>query len=267
MAPKLRLLDIFEGKSNLKIVLAASVFLLLAIEIVVFVAAATSSGENSFVEVKNERGQVVYRTPGNTVGHIHRPYFEKYHGPLNNYQIEITTISKPFPVREWIAAAVGIPVGLILLTTFLVKVYLLLVYGEEKPYGADPAAAGGKKHLLVSWSDLLSSFSIYYIGALTLVVVLLLWLVPNFLGDLFNLSVSTVRELSWFFFAIIMLFMLFVIWVVYLRYKLSKKMMENQLSLEKYRIDRQLLLQQESENHRLITADDDKESGAFGSRY
>jgi hypothetical protein len=266
MAHRLRLLDVFEGKSNLKIVLAASIFLLLAIEIVVFVAAASSSGESSFVEVKNERGQVVYRTPGSTVGHIHRPYFEKYHGPLDNYQVEITTFNKPFPVREWIAAAVGIPVGLILLTTFLVKVYLLLVYGEEKHYGAGPVAADGKKHLLVSWSDLLSSFSIYYIGALALAVVLLLWLVPNFLGDLFNLSVSTVRELSWFFFAIIMLFMLFVVWVVYLRYKLSKKMMENQLDLEKYRIDRQLLLEQKPEDQRLITADEDKQSGALRTR-
>jgi hypothetical protein len=30
-------------------------------------------------------------------------------------------------------------------------------------------------------------------------------------------------------------------WVVYLRYKLSQKMIENQLDLEKFRVERQLL--------------------------
>ncbi len=245
MPNKLRLLDVFEGKRNLKLVLGVSVFLFLAIELLIFIAASASSGDRSFVEVKNQNGQVVYRTPGSTVGHIHRPYFERHHGSLDNYVIEITTEYKPFPVREWVVASVGIPIGLILLVSFLIKVYLSLIYGEEPPDNADPLMFDGRKQALLSWSRLMSSVSVFTIGALVLFLVLLFWLVPNFFWNMVSSSVYAVQEHKGLFLGALICLALFISWIAFLRYKLSKKMMENQLTLEKYRIDKQFQLEQE----------------------
>jgi len=243
MPTKLRLLDVFEGKGNLKIVLATSVFLFLAIELLIFIAASASSGDRSFVEVKNNSGQVVYRTPGNTVGHIHRPYFERHHGSLENYDVEVTTVHKPFPVREWVVASIGIPVGLILLVSFLIKVYLSLIYGEETAGEANSRLYEGRKQSLLSWSQLMSSVSVYTVGALILLLVLLLWLVPNFFWNLVSYSMTGIQEHKGIFFGVLIGLALFVSWIAFLRYKLSKKMMENQLTLEKYRIDKQFQLE------------------------
>jgi len=250
MPQKLRLLDVFEGKSNLKVVLGTCVFLFLTIELLIFITASASSGDRSFVEVKNKNGQVVYRTPGNTVGHIHRPYFERHHGSLENYDVEITTVHKPFAVREWVVASAGIPVGLILLVSFLIKVYLSLIYGEETPDETGSASFDGRKQSLLSWSQVMSSISVYTIGALVLFLVLLLWLVPNFFWNLVSSSVIAVQEHKGIFLGVLISLALFIGWIAFLRYNLSKKMMENQLTLEKYRIDKQFQLEhQEHEQH------------------
>ena len=243
MSRKLRLLDVFEGKSNLKIVLGTCLFLFLTVELMIFIAASTSSGDRSFVEVKNKNGQVVYRIVGNTVGHIHRPYFERHYGSLENYDIEITTKHKPFPVREWVVASVGIPVGFILLVSFLVKVYLSLVYGEETRDEADSSLFDSRKQSLLSWSRLMSSVSVYTIGALILFVVLMLWLVPNFFWNLVSSSMIAVREHKGIILGSLICVALFLGWIAFLRYKLSKKVMENQLTLEKYRLDKQFELE------------------------
>jgi hypothetical protein len=245
MPNKLRLLDIFEGKGNLKLVLGTCVIVFFAIELLIFIAASASSGDRSFVEVKNKTGQVVYRTSGNTVGHIQRDYFERHHGSLENYDIEVTTLHKPFPVREWVVASIGIPVGLILLVSFLIKVYLSLIYGEETAAEANSTLFDGRKQSLLSWSQLMSSVSVYTVGALILFLVLLLWLVPNFFWNLVSFSMTGVQEHRGIFLGLLIGLALFISWIAFLRYKLSKKMMENQLSLEKYRIDKQFQLEQQ----------------------
>ncbi|MGA7827051.1 MAG: hypothetical protein WCA04_05300, partial [Geobacteraceae bacterium] len=78
------------------------------------------------------------------------------------------------------------------------------------------------------------------------IAVLLLWMVPNFLGDFFKISVVTIREFKWFFLGASMFIAFLVTWVIFLRYKLSKKMLENQLDIEKFRVEKQMLIQAES---------------------
>ncbi len=255
MPNKIRLLDVFEGTSNLKIILGASVLLFLVIELLIFIAASAYSGDRSFVEVKNKRGQVVYRTPGSTVGHIHRSYFEKHHGSLENYDIEIKTDYKPFPVREWVVASVGIPVSLILLLSFLVKVYLSLIYGEETPSG-NPSVFDARKQSLLSWSQLMSSVSVYTIGALVLFLVLLLWLVPNLFWNLVSSSMNAIEQYKEIFLGMLIGLVLLIGWIVFLRYKLSKNMLEAQLTLERYRLDKEFQLQQEK--HQQLPPEEEK---------
>ena len=58
-------------------------------------------------------------------------------------------------------------------------------------------------------------------------------------------SMTAIREYKWFFLGTAIFLALLITWIIYLRYKLSRQMLENQLDLEKFRVERQLLVQQE----------------------
>ncbi len=132
MSEKLRLLEIFEEKRYQKAILAVSLAAFLVLELLIYFAAAGQAGQQSQVVVFDANGAKVYQTPGTVMTSYEKLVFENTFGPLRNYHIQVQTKSLPFPLRAWMSAAVGIPVGLVLLVAFLVKAYLSLLYGEEK---------------------------------------------------------------------------------------------------------------------------------------
>jgi hypothetical protein len=240
MAQKGRLLDVFEGRRSQKVILAASVIILLVLELMIYLAAASQAGQKSRVVISDTRGAVVYETPGTTLTSYEKLNFENTHGPLKDYRIQIVTESLPFPFRAWSTAAVGIPVGLILIVAFLVRSFLSLVYGEDSDQQED-ATVGAGIGKFGSMANLFRRVSIFYIGFLVVLAVLLFWIVPNFLGDLARISTTAIREYKWFFLGVSIFFALLTMWVIYLRYKLSREMLKNQSDLEKYRLEIQLL--------------------------
>ena len=245
MSQKVRLLDLFEGKRYQKIILTIAVLAFLVLELLIYLAAASQAGQKSRVVVTDQNGIIKYETSGTSLTSYERMTFENTFGPLENYQIQIHTDSQPFPFRAWVSAAVGIPVGLVLLVSFVVKVYLNLLYGEEKSKPEETAEAS-KTNRFGSLFHLFNGFSIFHVGFFLVIAVLLLWMVPNFLGDFFKISVVTIREFKWFFLGASMFIAFLVTWVIFLRYKLSKKMLENQLDIEKFRVEKQMLIQAES---------------------
>jgi hypothetical protein len=250
MPDKLRLIDLFEGKRYQKIILAVSVILFLVLELIIYLGAASQAGRKSRVIVTNAVGEKVWEAQGSTLTSYEKMLFENTHGPLRDYTIKLESEQLPFPFRAWMTAAVGIPVGLILLTAFLIRVYLALLYGDEKAGGqeaADSADSAGRFGLLHRAFD---RVSVFHIGFAVLVAVLLLWMVPNFIEDFTKLFVAAIREYRWFFLGAALFFGLLISWIIYLRYKLSKQMLENQFNLEKYRLDKQLLI--EGESRRLL---------------
>jgi hypothetical protein len=90
------------------------------------------------------------------------------------------------------------------------------------------------------------NISIFHIGFLTILAVLILWMVPNFVQDFAKLSMTAIQEFRWFFAGTAVFLALLVVWIVYLRYKLSKQMIENQFNIEKFRVETQLLLESKS---------------------
>ncbi|MCK8602326.1 hypothetical protein [Desulfoferrobacter suflitae] len=245
MSQKVRLLDLFEGKRYQKIVLTIAVLAFLVLELLIYLAAASQAGQKTRVVVTDHNGAIKYETAGTSLTSYERMTFENTFGPLENYQIQIQTDSQPFPFRAWLSAAVGIPVGLVLLVSFVVKVYLNLLYGEEKdkPQSDSESATTNR---FGSLFHLFNGFSIFHVGFFLVVAVLLLWMVPNFLGDFLKISIVTIREFKWFFLGASLFIAFLVTWVIFLRYKLSKKMLENQLDIEKFRVEKQLLIQAES---------------------
>lgn len=244
MSQKLRLLDLFEGKRVHKVILLVTILTFLVLELLIYLASASQAGEKSRVTVVDAEGRKVYETSGSTLTSYEKHMFESNHGPLRNYQIQVSSETHPFPFRAWMTAAIGIPVGLVMLVAFLVRAYLTLVYGEEKEKGEDSDSSNPAKNRFGSVFSAFQRFSVFHVGFIVLLAVLVLWMVPNFLGDFVRISATAIREYKWFFLGSAVFLGLLLAWVIYLRYRLSRQMLENQLHIEKYRLEQQLLLEQ-----------------------
>lgn len=250
MRKKLHLQDVFEGNRVQKVVLIVSVLLFLVIELLIYMTSASQAGQKSRIIVADMNGKKVFETSGTALTSYEKLMFENNFGPLTNYQIHLETESLPFPFRAWLTASVGIPVGLILLIAFLVKAYLSLLYSDEKeekpPESTLDTPPPIKEGKLGAIFHSVGKVTIFHIGFAVLIAVLLLWMVPNFLGDFFRISTETVREYKWFFGGVVVFLAFIITWVIYLRYKLSKQMLDNQFNLEKFRMEQQLLIQQDT---------------------
>ncbi len=246
MSHKAHLLDVFEGKRYQKMVLAICVVTFLVLELLIYLTAASQAGQKSRIVITDANGAKVYESAGNALTSYEKLVFENNFGPLQNYRIHLHTETSLFPFRAWLSAAVGIPIGLTLLVAFLVRVYLALLYGEEKEKSENPEDSSPIKNRLGGVFNLFSGVSVFHIGFAVVIAVLLFWVVPNFLQDFASVSMAAVREYKWFFLGTAVFLALIITWSIYLRYRLSKQMLENQLNIEKYRLETQLIAHQET---------------------
>ncbi len=232
------LADVLSGQRYQKTVLIICIVALLFIEIAVFIAALNSSGKKSRVIIYDKNGYKVFETEGTTLSAYEKVVFENNFGPLSNYHIKIESEKIPFPFRAWLAAAVGIPIGLVLIIAFIIKAYLALLYGDS---GGEVREEARPRGAVGSFFSQATRISIFPLGVTVLILVLLMWMVPNFLGEFARLSVNTIREFKWFFLGVSIFLAALICWVIYLRYKLSKQAIENEKDIEKYRLEIKLL--------------------------
>ena len=248
MSQKVRLLDVFEGKRYHKVILVVSVATFLLLELLIYLAAASQAGQKARVIITDAGGKKVYETPGNALTSYEKLVFESTFGPLHNFQVQLQSETLPFPFRAWVSAAVGIPIGLVLLVSFVIKVYLALLYGSEDKGGdadEDSTMSSSIKNRFGSLYRSFGKVSVFHVGFIVLIAVLFFWVIPNFLQDFASISITAIREYKWFFLGTAIFMAMLITWMIYLRYKLSRQMLENQLDLEKFRVEKQLLLQQE----------------------
>jgi hypothetical protein len=237
--------ELFDRKSTILVALGISVVFLVCLEMVIYIAAASSAGERSRVEVRDKQGQVIYSTPGSAVSQIDRMSFEREFGELHNYDVAVTTGDSPFPVRAWVAASVGIPIVLILLISYMIKVYMVLLHGSDGQGRGGLPSVGGKPHPFIFLANFISSHSIFYLGTFISLAALVFWMLPNFVAELIGLSINILRENKWFVLAPVIALTAFIVWVVYLRYRLARRMMDHQFTLERYRLDYEMRQQKQ----------------------
>jgi len=240
MAHTLRLSELFEGGKSPKTVLAVSVILVLILELGIYLTVLSQSGLKSRVVVADQNGTKLYESSGAALTAYEKMVFENNFGPIRNYRTHIESELVPFPLRTWILLAIGLPMGLILLLSFVVRVWLLLLNGdpgETSPLGTETADKTRFESLLRASSH----FSVLHIGFVIVFAMLILWLVPSFLGDVANSFFAALKEYQWFFLGLAVFVAGLLTWIIYLRYRLSRLMLENQLEIEKYRIEKQLL--------------------------
>jgi hypothetical protein len=213
---------------------------LLLVEIEIFALAAMKSGHQSRLEVYNHQGHLVYETDGTNLSQFNRSYFEKTFGPLDQYEVRLSRHDRPFPFRAWFVAAVGVPLGIVLLFAFVVRAVQGIFQGRGG--SPEPVIEGGMDRPPADDSRLVRLFAqfsrlnIFALGALVLGLVLAYWIFPNLVVYLGQVGLETLLRFKWFFIAAAMMGFGLVVWIIYLRYRLACKSIESREQVEKYRL-------------------------------
>ncbi len=225
--------SIIREHKTLFIIIAVVLFLM---ELQIFAVAAMKSGRKSLMQILDESGNVIHETDGRNLSDFNKYYFEKTFGPLEQYKVRLETRESPFPFRAWFVAAVGIPVGIVLLFSFVVKAYISLFYGNETDpdsSGAHPQSGETRLEIILSR---ISRFNIFTIGFLVFLAVFSYWVIPNLITFLGKTGIETLSQYKLFFISTALIFLGIVVWVIYLRYRLAVKSIESRTEIEKQRL-------------------------------
>ncbi len=230
-----RISHLIQENRTLFIIIIVGLFLL---ELEIFALAAMKSGRKSWLQVIDVDGNVIHETSGRNLSEFNKYYFEKTFGPFENYQVRLQTEDKPFPFRAWFVAAIGIPVGAMLLFGFVVKAYAAIFHGSELQ-GNDtrPACEPGFETRLEALLYRISRMNIFIIGFLIFVGVISYWIIPNMITYVGRTGVDTIIRFKWVFISAAALVVGVGLWIVYLRYLLARKSIESQTEIEKHRLE------------------------------
>jgi len=217
---------------TLFIIIMVGLFL---IELEIFAVAAMKSGRKSMLQISDPKGNVVLITQGASLSHIDKTAFERTFGPLDQYRVHIFSEDRPFPFRAWFVAAVGIPVGMMLLFAFVIKAWTALFGEKQSDYAVEtnaPEDASGLQRFM----HVVSRFNIFIIGVLVFVAALAYWILPNFILFAGKAGIEAIARYKWVALAAAVVFAGSVLWVIYLRYLLAKKTIESHKEMEKLRL-------------------------------
>ncbi|MBF0113036.1 MAG: hypothetical protein HQK74_09930 [Desulfamplus sp.] len=243
--------DLVKDHKILLIIVVVGFFL---IEIEIFAVAVMKSGRQSWMNVIDDSGEVIYQVKGSTLTNFNKYYFENTFGSIDDYQVKLVTEDVPFPFRGWFAAAIGIPVGLILLLAFILKSVMVMLYGKKSNQDYSEAQKEvyvegeqngeeeikqvqfGTAEAVGSLMDQISRLNVFIIGFFIISGVMLYLVIPDMLTFLAKAGIETLLNFKWFFIALFVgLFLLFA-WFMYMKYQLARKSMDAQTEIRKYEI-------------------------------
>ncbi len=251
--PRKNIASLMKEHKTLILIIAVVLFLL---ELEIFALAAMKSGRQSRLQVINAQGSVIHEADGSNLSQFNKYYFEKTFGPLEQYQFKLVTRENPFPFRAWFVAAVGIPVGVILLFAFAVEAFQTLFYGKEKELGQIDLSKAEYEYRFEKIIAVLSRFNIFTIGLIVLLAIFCYWVIPNLIVYSGQLGIETLTRYKWIFLSVGIIFLGLVVWIIYLRYLLAKKTIESQTEIDKHRLQ---LEYNQSQQSRLQLEYDGKE--------
>ena len=258
MAKSSSLSEFFEDSVYTRRILAVGAVLLLVLELGILVATYNQSGLKTRVCITDPSGRLVYESPGPTITSYEKMVFENNFGPLKNFTTQLKSQYEPFNYRSWILLAVGLPLGLMLLLFFMAQVWLLLLKGNPRDEVRDEVDFN--KSGFSNFLSLSKNFSVLGVGFAIVLAMLVLWLIPSILGDMASSLFRAVKQYPLFFIGVSAFAGGLLIWVIYLRYRLSKLMLENQVNIEKFRIER-LMIEQNSVPQLLTAHTDADDAG------
>lgn len=225
--------DLLRENKTAVIVIAVALFL---IELEIFAVAALKSGEKYKLQIRDAQGNLVHETDGENLSDFKKYYFEKTFGPLENYSRKVVPEKIPFPFRAWFVAAVGIPIGVILLFGFAVKAYLALFHADEMRKGPPKPGTAEYENRFEKIVAGVSRFNIFVIGFLAFLAVILYWIIPNLITYIGQVGVDTLVRFKWVFLGILVAGIGVMVWIIYLKYRLAEKALDRQADVDKYRL-------------------------------
>ncbi|QTA81502.1 Uncharacterized protein dnl_38390 [Desulfonema limicola] len=228
--------SLIKENKTVFIIIAVVLFL---IELEIFAIAAMKSGRKTWLQIIDKNGNIIHETDGKTLSDFNKYYFEKTFGALDQYSKKLEIKEAPFPFRAWFTAAVGIPIGIILLFAFVVKAYVSIFYGDEKDKQGSIDENGARIEYETEFEKIMaaiSSFNIFTIGFLVLLAVFMYWVLPNMVTYIGKVSVETLVRFKWVVISAGAVLTGLFAWVIYLRYLLAKKSIDNQAELDKIRL-------------------------------
>lgn len=233
MQDKKRLIDFIKTHQTLFIVIVVGIFL---IELEIFAIAAVKSGRKSMIQVSDNTGTLVYQTMGDRLSPADKDAFERVFGPLAAYRIQLITKEVSFPFRAWFAAALGIPMGAVLLFGFIVKAVtsLFFIQGPDKDRSLDPTPNHADPRF-IRMIKTVSAFNIFTIGSILFLGVVGFWILPGALATIGQTGMAWARRYKWLFAGAALVLTAMAFWIIYLRYLLAKKSIEANAEVEKHR--------------------------------
>ncbi len=233
MPQRKKLADLARENKTIIIIIAVGLFL---IELEIFAVAALKSGTDYKLQVMDNNGNLIHETDGKNLSDFNKYYFEKTFGSFDDYQVKLVKNDRPFPFRAWFVAAVGIPIGVILLFAFVVKAYMALFHNEDELSFAKNAENGQYHTRMERIIAGVSRFNIFVIGFLVLFSVLLYWIIPNFATYVGRVGIDTLIRFKWFFLTASLMIFALIIWIIYLKYRLAGKAIDSQVEVDKYKM-------------------------------
>jgi hypothetical protein len=209
---------------------------LFLIELEIFAVAAIKSGRQSWLQVVDRQGHVIHETDGDNLSDFNKYYFEKTFGPLTDYQVKLMVRDTPFPFRAWFSAAIGLPIGMVLLFAFVIRAYAFLILGDRPKDTVGPDAPPAAQSRFEAVLNRVSRLNIFIIGFLVFMAVFAYWVIPNTISYAGRMGIDTLIRYKWFFLALAAVLIGFFIWIIYLRYLLARKTIESQTEVNKYRL-------------------------------
>lgn len=226
--------NLIQEHKTLFVIIIVGLFLL---ELEIFALAAMKSGHKSWLQVIDANGNVIHETSGKNLSEFNKYYFEKTFGPFENYDVRLKTRDEPFPFRAWFVAAIGIPVGAMLLFGFVVKAYAAIFHGSELSGNDDrPACEPSFESRLESVLYRISRMNIFIIGFLIFIGVISYWIIPNMITYIGRTGIDAIIRFKWVFITLGAVVVVVGLWIVYLRYLLAKKSIESRTEIEKHRL-------------------------------
>jgi hypothetical protein len=233
MQKKKNIVEFLREHKTVVLILAICLFL---IELEVFALAVMKSGRKSRLHILNPSGEVIYETDGNSLSSFDKYYFEKTFGPFENFNVKLVTSEQPFPFRAWFSAAVGIPIGLVLLVSFVIKAFSTVFYGEEHGTVSSHELSGDETRF-ERFILRISRFNIFIIGFFVFLLIFSYWVIPNFFSYVGVKGIEVISRYRWIALGGIVTCIFLFMWIVYLKYLLAKKSVEARTEIEKYRLE------------------------------
>ncbi len=232
MTPDRNITSLIRENKSLFIIIVVGLFI---IQLEIFAVAVIKSGRKAWLEISDQQGQVVYISQETNMSRFNRLAFERNFGPLENYQVRLVTKEIPFPFRAWFVAAVGIPIGAMLLLAFVVKAWVAIFFGHATAR-SDTQDADADVRPLERLLRRTTGLNIFMIGFFALLAVLAYWIVPNLILYVGQVGIEIIIRYKWFFAFVILTLVGLLIWVIYLRYLLARRAIDSRTEVEKLRL-------------------------------